>query len=320
MTHIVNFAKLMKMKAIYKIIVIFFTVCIFSSLACYSQNASSYYDAGYKAFKNNDYKSAIYNFEKVLQINENVYDAYCFLGMSYGLNNDVRKSEEILIKAIKKFPDKWNAYTFLGDIKRAQHLTSSAIDYYEKAMSLPSMAENERKYFAKLIQEVIKEQKAYEGINASAISRNITPDITLDLDKNIWTLAYLKGNQGNWLMEYGLKGEDVINYKWSKLITINFFSKNRFNTNVQSHYTSFVAKLKNQADTTNRALSVKEIRKTDSEIYFEWSIIGRNECEIVRIFTTDKGLYFAHYAQKTQNFTPEQRMQALKILQSVKQK
>lgn len=304
----------------HKKIFIFFIVCIFSCLPSFSQYSNNYYIAGCKAFKNKEYKTAIYNLEKAIQTDDNLYEAYCLLGISYGLNNDVKKSEEILIKATKKFPDRWNAYTFLGDIKRAQHLTSGAIDYYEKAKSLPSMPENGKKYYTNLIQQVIQEQKSYEGLDTNTISKNIKPNIIVNLDPNIWTLAYLRGDEENWIMEYGLKGEDVINYKWSKLFTLNFFSKNKYGTNVQSYYNGFVSLLKKQADSTNRVLNIKQIRKTENEIYFEWSIVGRNECEIDRIFTTDKGLYFAHFAQKTQNFTEQQRSQIIKILQSVEQK
>lgn len=301
-----------------KIFILAVLITIFLGSKVFAGDFENYYNAGYKAYKNKNYQSAVYNFEKALKANDKFYDTYWLLGISYGLSNNPQKSEEILIKATQKFPDEWRAYTFLGDIKRAQHLTPSAIDYYEKAISLPSMPEDGKKYYKELIKQTIQEQKDYEKINISAISNTIKPDITFDLDLNNWYLAHLQGTDTSWILEYGIKGEDVINYKWTKLFTVNFFSKKKYNFDVNTYYNFFISRLQQQADNTNRTLKISKISENNNEIYFEWSIAGRNECEIDRIFTTNKGLYFVHFAQKTEKFSESERAQIINILKSVK--
>ena len=301
-----------------KIFILAVLITIFLSSKVFAGDFENYYNTGYNAYKKQNYQSAVYYFEKALQANDKFYDTYWLLGISYGLSNNLKKSEEILIKATQKFPDEWRAYTFLGDIKRAQHLTSPAIDYYEKAISLPSMPEDGKKYYKELIRQTIQEQKDYEKLNNNGISNTVTPDITSDLDLNKWYLAYLQGDDTKWILEYGIKGEDVINYKWTKLFTVNFFAKNKYNFDVNTYYSSFKNLLKKQADTTNRTLRINTISESNNEIYFEWCITGRNECEIDRIFTTDKGLYFVHFAQKTEKFSESERTKIINILKSVK--
>ena len=299
-----------------KVFIIVSLILLFG-LQSVAEDFNTYYKNGHKAFDNKNYNLAIDNLEKALNLNSNNYNLYCLLGLSYGMSGNIKKSEEIFSLAVKKFPHEWRAYTFLGDIKRGQHLTPAAIDYYEKAINSPTLPKNYKDYYRKLIDETINEQKEYEKLQVPIVE-NLNPDITINLDMNKWTVAYLKGNNENWIIEYGLKNEDVVNYKWTKLYTINFFAKNKYNFELKKYYNDFIKLLQQQATNTNRTLYLNKISETSSEIYFEWSISERNECEIDRIFISDKGLYFVHFAQKKKSFTQDEKEQIINVLKSVK--
>lgn len=291
------------------------TVILFiTGFQVFAGDLEKYINDGYRNFKNENYKSAIVNFENALKLNDNIYDLYCDLGISYGMTGNGAKAEELFKTAIKKFPNEWRAYTFLGDMERARVHTPKAIDYYEKAISLPTMPPEGKKYYTNLIKTVIKEQQEHDK-NIPTTSK---PNISIDLDMNKWNIAYFKGTDQNWLIEYGLKNEDVIHYKWSKLITINFFDNAKYNFNLNGYYDAFVGLLRKQAASTSRKLYLNKISENSNEIYFIWSISERNESEICRIFTTKKGLYFVHFAEKKNSFTPEETNKIIEILKSVK--
>lgn len=137
------------------------------------------------------------------------------------------------------------------------------------------------------------------------------------MDIKKWDLVYFKGNNQNWIIEYGLKNEDVVHYKWSKLITVNFFSHHKYNFNLTDYYNKFSALLKEQASSTNRRLYIKKISENSNEIYFIWRISERNESEVCRIFSTKKGLYFAHFAEKKNRFTQEEMDNIITTLKSI---
>lgn len=294
---------------------VFFLLVVFISSMCVSF-ANSFltdYRAGYDAYTQKDYKKAVKIFENLLAQNYDDYNVYCLLGMSYGGLGQGKQAEAMFMAAIKKNPDNFPAYTFLGDMRRTQRRYPEAIGYYQKALKLSSMPAEGKEYYSNLINEVIEEQKEFDKTQA-----NYKPDITVNLDMSIWELAYSKGDDSHWMVEYGLIGEDVINYKWTKLVTVNFFDKNIFKFDLNGYYNNFINSLKEHAKGINSNLKLEVLSKTDSEIYFVWSIAGRNEFEFCRIFMTPKGLYFGHYAEKKNSYTAAEKENILAILKSIK--
>ena len=118
-------------------------------------NYKYYLQQGSNALKvTKNYNEAIVNFEKALKINPNDYNTLCALAISYGHTGNNIKAEEILLTATKKFPNEWLAYTFLGDIKLFQKQRQAGISYYKKAISLPSMPQNYRVQYQKMMQKM----------------------------------------------------------------------------------------------------------------------------------------------------------------------
>jgi len=268
-----------------------------------------------KAFVAKDYNTAIINFKKAIEINPNSYEAYCVLGMSYGYLGKVKEAEETLILATKKFPNEWVAYTFLGDIKHQLGQTPAAVDYYRKALNSPTLPKDKKAGLQKVIQGYINEQNAYEAKSSVPSGEKIK----VNLDNNIWKRVYFKGTDKKWMAEYGLKNEDVLNYKWTKLVTVNFYDKNTYNFTAEKIYNSFYTLLTKSADEQNGALKIQRYSSPAGEIYFEWSITGRGESEICRIFSGSRGLYFGHYAHKKDSFTETEKANAINILKSIKE-
>ncbi len=300
------------MKKFFKFIVIL-QLCLFVNCISYASDFATEYNAGYTAFSQKDYKTAVKIFENLLDQNYDDYHVYCLLGISYASTGQAEQAEKVFIKAIEKFPNEFTAYTFLADLRRAQRRYPEAIGYYKKALSLSSMPDDGRKFYENLINEVIEEQKAFDNTQA-----NFKPNISINLDMNKWELAYAKGTNHNWLAEYGLKNEDVINYKWTQLVTVNFFSTDVYNLDIKNYYNDFINALKKTAESINSSLELEVLSQSDSEIYFIWSIKGRNEFEFCRIFQQPDGLYFGHYAQKKNSYTPVEKENILAILKSIK--
>jgi len=271
---------------------------------------NNYVEQGALAYKSNDYKTAVINLEKAAAIKNN-YDVLCILGMSYNMSDDLKKAEEILNKAVKFSPDRWQAYMLLGDIKRTRGQTLYAIEYYKKAISLPSIPSDRIKKLEDKINLAIEEQTARDKNSPSVKT-------TSEINIEDWQKVYSKGNNSQYMVEYAPKGEDALNYKWTKLVTINFFNHS-YPFTVDSFYNEYVKLLKNQAKGLNAMLDLKKDSSPRGEIYFTWSIAGRKESEVCRIFKTQKGLYIVHYTHKKPSLNAAEKREAIKHLKSLKE-
>lgn len=280
-----------------------------------SNNFKIYMGQASRAFVAKDYNTAIANFEKAIAANPNNYEAYCALGMSYGYTGNVKKAEETLLIAAKKFPNEWMAYTFLGDIKHQQKQTPMAIEYYKKALNAPTLPQDKKAGIQNIIQQFVNEQNTYEARASVPVGEKIS----INLNEGVWEKAYFKGTDEQWMTEYGLRGENVLNYKWTKLVTVNFFSSKSYNFTQEKLYSGFYALTKKSADDLNSTLNFQKLASPADELYFEWSIVGRNESEICRIFKGNKGLYFGHYAHKKPSFSTQEKVTAINILKSIKE-
>lgn len=277
--------------------------------------ASVQYNQAVGAFKAKNYDKAIEGFNTWLKYNpksKKAYKAHCLLGISYSSKGDTINAEKILEKAVKDCPTQWNAYTFLADIKRAQHNYPAAVEYYTKAMNMPTIPKDAADYYKTLIKEVNKEQLAY---NAKGIKINLIKNsVNMNLEKT-WQKAYETGNDSNWLIEYELKGEDVNNYKWSKLVTVQYYEKKFYPGSVAEYFSEKIATLKNTAKDSKKAFKYHIISKTPKEIIYEWAYENGQESEIARIIQTPRGLYNIYFA-KQGTITSKERTKWLNILKS----
>ena len=150
----------------------------------------------------------------------------------------------------------------------------------------------------------------------SFASNSALSKIKPNLDSK-WELAYFDMIQNQWIAEYGLKGEDVVNFRWTKLITINFLGNFKASLTTKLYSENFKALLQQQAKSMGKTLSFKVIPANNGEYWFEWSIAGRNESEICRIIRRNTEMYHLHYAHKKPAFTQAERNSAISILKNI---
>ena len=123
---------------------------------------------------------------------------------------------------------------------------------------------------------------SFGAIRANAEQRGLQ-QLQVNLDSN-WELAYFNMDDTQWIAEYGIKGEDVVNFKWTKLITVNCINNMPPAVTTDFYVNQFKTLLKNQANNMGRELYFENLPSSSGEKWFEWSIKGRGEVEICRVF------------------------------------
>lgn len=288
-------------------------------------NYNGEYSKGIKAYEAKDYDVAIVNFTNAMNNNPNSYSIYCYLGTSYLYKEDTKNAQKVLLEAVEKFPDKWNAYSFLGEIKRAEHDYPAAMDYYQKVVSLESLPAADKAYYQKLVNDVKKEQFNWDGKGNMSIREKINPkngiptfSTAISLDEKVWEKAYEVANDKNGITEYGKKGEDVKNFKWTELVTIQYFVLNKsFQYSPSEYLVSHLAPIETMAGDSHKSFVRRTLSDTKNEIIYEWSFDQGKESEIARIVQTSNALYHLHYAKKG-TITPEEKTKWLGILKGAK--
>ena len=302
------------MKNFIKIII--FLICINLSLPCFAETPQfkAFYAQGLQAYKVKNYAKAISDFNTALKYNPSSYRTYCLLGVSYGSKGDLANAENVLQKAIKLYPDNWNAYTFLADVKKAKKNYPIAIEYYSKAISLSSMPANSKVYYKALIEKTKQEQNKN---NAAISNLNLIKNtVELNLDWQKWQKAYEVGKENNWIIEYGLKGQDVRAYKWTQLVTVQYY-KAEETTSIEDYFKAHLATLEKMAQNTNKSFVKTIISQDSNEIVYFWSYGNGAESEVARIVKIDKSLYHLHFAKKG-IISADERNKWLNIFKSAK--
>ena len=269
-------------------------------------NPNADFDKGMKAYEQKDYDVAIIDFTNALNAHPDSYSAMCYLGTSYMYKGDDTSAERVLQDAVSKFPSRWNAYTFLGELKRKQHDYASSIDFYETALALESMPDSSKAYYKNLINEIKREERNWNAQGDIPIREKINPKnavpsykVEIPLDKTVWEKAYEVANDKNGITEYGKKGEDVKNYQWTELVTVQYFALNdSFQYSPSEYLASHIAPIENMAKDTKKSFVRKNLHETNSEILYEWSFDQGKESEIARIVQTPSAIYHIHYAKK----------------------
>ena len=232
---------------------------------CAALNFRYEYDKGMRAYKEKNYEEAIISLNNALNYKPDSYSALCLLGASYAYKNDRKMAEKTFQDAIRLFPNMWNAYIFLADLKRSQHDYDVAIEYYETAVTLESMGGKEKLYYRNLLKQIKEEEAAYmmddpmakqqskekfknEIVNSYTGEKatkdttfNQTGEVILNLDKKQWVKALEHKDDKSKVIESGLKGEDVKNFKWTQLVTIQYFTlSDNFKTTLDEYYRNHI--------------------------------------------------------------------------------
>ncbi len=317
---------------------------IISSMAlflcgCSALNFRYEYDKGMRAYKEKNYDEAIIYFNNALNYKPDSYSAMCLLGTSYAYKKEMQLAEKTFQDAIRLFPNHWNAYVLLADIKRNQKDYEVAIDYYETAVTMESMGGKEKIYYKKLLKQIESERAVYSAEDPIAKQQSKeklkneivntytnqsvkteTPvqkgEVFLLLDSKKWVKALEQKDEKSKVIEYGLKGEDVKNFKWTQLVTIQYFViTDNFKTTLSEYYNTHLGAIEAIAKNSEKTFEKKIINQTNSEILYEWKFDNSKESEIARIVYTPKGIYHIHFAKKGQ-FTNEEKAKYIDILKN----
>lgn len=322
------------------------SVCILLSAAillqsgCAALNFRHEYDRGMRAYNEKKYDEAIVNFNNALNYKPDSYSALCLLGTSYAYAKDTKMAEKTFQDAIRLFPDNWNAYVFLADIKKSQRDYDVAIEYYETAVTLESMGGKEKIYYKKLLKQIKEEQAAYamkdpmvqqqarenfknEIVNTyskankpETAEKQQTGEVMLTLDSKKWEKVLSQKDDKSQVTEYGIKGEDVKNFKWTQLVTIQYFVLNdNFKTTLDEYYNTHLGAIEAIAKNSNKTFEKKIIYQKNNEILYEWKFDNAKEAEIARIVYTPKGIYHIHFAKKGA-FNNEEKVKYIDLLKT----
>lgn len=329
----------MNTKKISKILISFsLATTIFMQCGCSSLNFRHEYDKGMRFYNEKKYNEAIISFNNALNYKPDSYSTLCLLGTSYAYNKDTKMAEKTFQEAIQLFPNQWNAYIFLADLKKSQKDYESAIDYYETAVTLESMGGKEKIYYKNLLKKIKEEQAEYlfkdpliiqkskenfknEIVNTYTEQKNKTSqqqtgEVLLLLDNKIWEKVLEQKDEKSSVIEYGLKGEDVKNFKWTKLVTIQYFLlSDKFNTTLNDYYNTHIGAIDAIAKNSGKVFEKKIINQKNNEILYEWKFDNEKESEIARIVYTPKGIYHIHFAKKGA-FTNQEKIKYIDILKT----
>ena len=312
---------------------------VLSLCGCAALNFRYEYDKGMRFYNEKKYDEAIVSFNNALNYKPDSYSALCLLGTSYLYKKDYKMAEKTFHDATKLFPDRWNAYVFLGDLKRNQRDYQSAIDYYETAVTLESMGGKEKTYYKKYLKNLRDEHADYKmklnnekrqmQLDKESLASDVykkreislvpvrpTGFVVLNLDKSKWEKVLEQIDEKSKLFEYGLKGEDVKNFKWSQLVTVQYFviSQN-FPTTLDTYFNGHISKIESIAKNSGKTFEKKIILQHKNEILYEWSFDNAKETELARIIYSPKCIYHIHFAKKG-DFTTDEKKLYIELLKN----
>lgn len=328
------------MKKLYKTITcILVVLAVITQCGCNALNFRQEYNKGMYYYEQKNYTEAIVSLNKALEYKPDSYSATCLLGASYAYKKDYKLAEKTFQDAIKLHPNEWNAYVLLADLKKRQKDYQSAIDFYETAVTLESMGGKEKLYYKDYIKKLKEEQSIYaskdpvaerqakekfksEIIKAYAKDRpkdelkKQTGEVILSLDPKKWTKVSEQKDDKSITIQYGLNGEDVKNFLWTKLVTVQYFIlTDNFNTTLNDYFMTHTGAIAAAAKNSQKPFEKKIISQSKTEIVYEWDFGNGIETEVARIVYTPKGIYHIHMSKKGK-FTNEEKVQYLELLKS----
>lgn len=315
------------------------TTAVLMQCGCSSLNFRHEYDKGMREYNEKSYDKAIISFNNALNYKSDSYSTLCLLGTSYAYTKDEKMAEKTFQDAIKLYPDDWNAYVLLGDLKRSQRDYPLAVEYYETAISLSSMGGKQKMYYKNLLKEIKIEESSYvlrntyekqenkQTFKDSVLAQgqiddfkqslvNETGDVVLSLDMKKWEKVIEQKDDKSKVVEYGLKGEDVKNFNWTKLVAVqHFIISENFPTTLDGYLNTHLGAIESMAKNSNKPFEKKIITQSKNNVLYEWKFDNAKESEIARIIYTGKGIYHIHCAKKGA-FTAEEKTKALELLKN----
>lgn len=293
------------------------TSCTYSKQTPVNVEALPEFNTAYQSYVNKDFSSAIKILTKLQHDYPNSEALWLWLGTNYLELHEFKKAQECYTELLKLTPEHWAPYIGLAKVNNALNLTPIAVMYYDKAISLPSASEDVKAYYKNERKQAIEAQRKREGIAAYTNVKN--PGITLNISPKDWYNAYFHGDADYWHFEYGYNGESVMDYNWTKLISVHFYNKLKFKNLTLDYIYQYQSRfIKMQAEILNSLFEFKQIEQPDESIYYYYSIPNFNESEYGRICEFPEGIYIVRYTAKRKTFLPNEQENILNILKSFK--
>lgn len=209
----------MTIKRIFLIMVIFFGVCSIVGVGYADKvdHAEKAFNAGMKAYNNEDYQNAVYAFQNSLKYDEKLYKSHYMLGLSLFMNNEAEIAENYLIKMIDEFPKEWKLQILLAEYYAGQKKYETSIAYYEKALDVKKMSKNEKRKYQEKLDALILERSALWQVTEEE-KENILKQISF-MEKTSWRPITVEKKGSELHLVYLPKEEDV--NKWKSMIDIH---------------------------------------------------------------------------------------------------
>ncbi|MDB6081154.1 MAG: putative secreted protein [Chlamydiia bacterium] len=149
---------------------------------------------------------------------------------------------------------------------------------------------------------------------------NISIPLASDESKE-WDLGFMQVQSTRQAMFHWISPEENIN-QWSALVQIEYFPyqpQEKKHLSAASFTTTFLHSIKKQFPTVRSNF----ISKKNGDILFEWTLpqaVGKQlaQQEIVRVLTTEEGLYRLAYTKKGAAMSPELRAHWKELLSTAK--
>lgn len=302
-----------------KIIVLFILLC--SVLSCtnsayaYTKKDTRIYNKACDKFTAGDYQGSVAELRKLIDKYPLDKPIFVMLGTNYVLLGQYEAAEQVFGYIVKIYPNDASGYSLLADLYADTGRIPFAVKYYDKVLSLPGVDNETIQACEANRKAIIEKQIAYDK-NILLKDKSII-DVNLNLDPKKWYNAFASGDKTNWSVEYGLTGEDVTHYKWTKLVSVNFYNISSYDLGLDIVYEFVSSQVRKQALLNGYKDVVKKISEDENNIYYEWSIPNLNESEIGRLYKHAKGIYYIRYAFRESSITDQQRESILKFLKNV---
>ena len=148
------------------------------------------------------------------------------------------------------------------------------------------------------------------------IPKNPSGFVLLNLDKTKWEKVYEKLDEKQNIFQYGLKGEDVKNFKWTQLVTVQYFKLSQnFPTTMETYFNGHISAIESIAKNSEKTFNKKIILQHKNEIIYEWQFDNSKEVELARIVYSPNCIYHIHFAKKGA-FSEVEKKQNLSLLKN----
>ena len=329
-----SFQKFIKLQVILCLLLIL--SCTVSNSAEITQKSYDIYYQSHINYTKGNYDLAISQIKEAMKISPNNYDLTYKAGIYYIAkpkqkpsnlkqaqymaenDTDIVNGIKLFNEAIKLNPHRWEAYIAMARVYDGLELTPIAVLWYDKGLSQPNITSDVKKEYTKYKNDAIKRQIARESKTNKTDKQS---DLILPLNMDKWYKANFQGDENYWMIEYGLKGENVMDYKWTKLFSIHFYNKRTYSDySLDFIYETMMKLAQQQATNLNSKLNKKIILKDENNLYYEWSIQGFGETEIARAYQTPKGIYLIRYTSKQPSFNTQEQVNIVNQLKQVAEK